>query len=75
MNAMLRRQPAGGPSGINTTWTQGWTAAGLAPRSPAETLRWRERLDDILARLGKRSRSGLLASIGAGGEFQSGKTR
>ncbi|MDB5603508.1 MAG: hypothetical protein JWP25_408 [Bradyrhizobium sp.] len=42
-----------GLSGINATWTQGWTAAGLAPRSPVEMLRWRERLDDILARLGK----------------------
>ena len=42
-----------GLSGINATWTQGWTAAGVAPRSPAEMLRWRERLDGILARLGK----------------------
>jgi chromosome segregation protein len=35
-------------------WKQSWSAAGLTPRSPAEMLRWRERLDNVLTRLGKR---------------------
>jgi uncharacterized protein YhaN len=39
---------------VNAAWTRSWAAAGLTPRSPAEMLRWRERLDDVLARLGKR---------------------
>lgn len=38
---------------VNAAWIQNWVAAGLTPRSPSEMLRWRERLDDILGRLGK----------------------
>lgn len=38
---------------VNAAWMHSWTAAGLTPRSPTEMLRWRERLEDILTRLGK----------------------
>lgn len=38
---------------VDAAWIQSWAAAGLTPRSPAEMMRWRERVDEILARLGK----------------------
>jgi uncharacterized protein YhaN len=48
---------------IKQNWTQAWATAGLAPRSPAEMQRWRDRFDDILQRLGKldAQRAGLAA--------------
>jgi len=39
---------------VDVAWKGAWAASGLTPRSPAEMLRWRERLDDIVTRLGKR---------------------
>jgi chromosome segregation protein len=36
---------------INSAWTQSWAPAGLVPRGAANMLRWRDRLDDIIARL------------------------
>ena len=52
-------------------WSQAWVAAGLTPRSPAEMQRWRDRLDDILQRLGKLDAqradiAALIASLDAG---------
>ncbi|HEY0331023.1 MAG TPA: AAA family ATPase [Rhodopseudomonas sp.] len=38
---------------LETGWRGAWAASGLAPRSPAEMLRWRERFDDIAKRLDK----------------------
>lgn len=38
---------------LDSAWQQIWLASGLHPRNPADMLRWRERLDDILARLDK----------------------
>lgn len=38
---------------VEQSWRQGWAAAGLTPRSPAEMQRWRDRFDDILQRLDK----------------------
>ncbi|MDE5464752.1 YhaN family protein [Bradyrhizobium sp. CSS354] len=38
---------------VTTAWTALWAPAGLAPRSPAEMLLWRGKVEDILARLGK----------------------
>lgn len=35
-------------------WRDVWSQAALVPRAPAAMLRWRERVDDILARLRKR---------------------
>ncbi|MGB3445639.1 MAG: AAA family ATPase, partial [Xanthobacteraceae bacterium] len=35
------------------SWTQAWATAGLSPRSPAEMQRWRDRVGDILQRLGR----------------------
>lgn len=48
---------------IEQNWKQAWSAAELAPRSPAEMQRWRDRVDDILQRLGKydAQRAGLAA--------------
>ncbi|NVN84939.1 MAG: AAA family ATPase [Rhodopseudomonas sp.] len=39
---------------VDIAWRNTWAASGLTPRGPAEMLRWRERFDDILARLGRR---------------------
>ena len=39
---------------FQTRWQQEWTASGLVPRSPADMLRWRDRIDEVLVRLGKR---------------------
>jgi uncharacterized protein YhaN len=41
-NAQARRAEA------NAAWMQSWAASGLSPRSPAEMLRWRARVDGIL---------------------------
>ncbi|ABE40851.1 conserved hypothetical protein [Rhodopseudomonas palustris BisB5] len=38
---------------IADRWAKAWAASGLQPRGPAEMLRWRERLDDVVARLDK----------------------
>jgi chromosome segregation protein len=40
-------------SEVDGAWKRNWAASGLTPRGPAEMLRWRERLDDILARVDK----------------------
>jgi hypothetical protein len=40
-------------SELNAAWIEKWAASGLVPRSPAEMLRWRERVEDILGRLSK----------------------
>ncbi|MCA6111593.1 YhaN family protein [Bradyrhizobium cenepequi] len=34
-------------------WRHAWAASGLVPRGPADMLRWRERLDDVLSKLRK----------------------
>ena len=39
---------------FHARWQQEWTASGLVPRNPADMLRWRDRIDEVLARLGKR---------------------
>jgi uncharacterized protein YhaN len=50
----------------DAAWMQSWAASGLAPRGPAEMLRWRARLDGILGRLekseGKKAEVGALAA-------------
>ncbi len=38
---------------VERDWARAWTPAGIAPRAPTEMQRWRDRLDDILQRLGK----------------------
>lgn len=52
---------------VERDWAQAWAPAGIAPRAPAEMQRWRDRLDDILQRLGKLAaqRAGL-AALSAG---------
>ena len=52
-------------------WSVEWTASNLVPRRPADMLRWRERLDDIFIRLGKRDTqtaeiTALMASLADG---------
>jgi uncharacterized protein YhaN len=56
-NAQARRAE------VNAAWTQSWAASGLSPRSPAEMLRWRARVDGVLNRLDKLE--GQKAGIGA----------
>ena len=48
---------------LQTRWRQEWTASGLVPRSPVDMLRWRDRIDEVLVRLGKRDTQN--AEIGA----------
>lgn len=36
---------------IDDAWKQAWSASGLRPLASADMLRWRERVDDIVARL------------------------
>jgi uncharacterized protein YhaN len=36
-----------------TAWRETWSAAGIAPRSPAEMQPWRGKVEDVLNRLGK----------------------
>lgn len=38
---------------VDRNWAQAWAATGVAPRGPSEMQRWRDRVDDILQRLGK----------------------
>jgi chromosome segregation protein len=38
---------------LDARWQQEWAASGLVPRSPADMLRWRDRLDEALTRFGK----------------------
>lgn len=52
---------------IEQNWMQAWATAGLTPRSPAEMQRWRDRVDDILQRLGKLdAQRGNIAALVAG---------
>ncbi|WP_152647661.1 YhaN family protein, partial [Rhodopseudomonas palustris] len=39
---------------VEIAWRHAWAASGMTPRSAPEMLRWRERFDEILARLGRR---------------------
>lgn len=54
--AKLERLRAG-LAQLEDAWAQLWAASGIAPREPAEMLRWRERIDSLLARLRKRDAS------------------
>ena len=36
-----------------TAWRSLWQSSGLVPRSPAEMLRWRERIDQLIGRIGR----------------------
>jgi uncharacterized protein YhaN len=37
----------------DAAWRGIWTASGIAPRSPAEMLRWRARVDELMARMAR----------------------
>lgn len=39
---------------VDAAWRQAWGASRLAPRSPVDMLRWRERIDELLTRLERR---------------------
>jgi uncharacterized protein YhaN len=56
---------------VDAAWRQSWGASGLAPRSPPEMIRWRERMDELLARVErldahKAERDALAASVEVG---------
>lgn len=38
---------------VTTVWTSRWAAAGLKPHSPAEMQLWRDKIENILNKLGK----------------------
>ncbi|MDB5655947.1 MAG: hypothetical protein JWQ94_3560 [Tardiphaga sp.] len=38
----------------DTAWRSLWQSSGIAPRSPAEMLRWRERVDALIGRVARR---------------------
>jgi uncharacterized protein YhaN len=60
---------------IEQNWTQAWAAAGITPRGPSEMQRWRDRVDDILQRLGKLDAQRVdLAALTAGLDAGKGAT-
>jgi chromosome segregation protein len=50
-----------GRTEADKAWRAIWASSGIAPRSPGEMLRWRERVDQLIARMAKldEQRSGL----------------
>ncbi|WP_047307802.1 YhaN family protein [Rhodopseudomonas palustris] len=42
-----------GLADINEGWRRAWAASGLQPSGAAEMLRWRDRLDELIAKLAK----------------------
>ncbi|WP_022720553.1 YhaN family protein [Rhodopseudomonas sp. B29] len=52
-----------GLADITERWTKAWAASELQPSGAAEMLRWRDRLDEIIARLAKcdQQRAGIAA--------------
>ncbi|MDB5500790.1 MAG: hypothetical protein JWR89_692, partial [Tardiphaga sp.] len=51
--ARVREALAGRRAEADVAWRGIWTASGVVPRSPAEMLRWRERVDQLVARMAR----------------------
>ncbi len=58
---------------LNEAWIREWAASSVVPRQPADMLRWRERLDEVLLRFGKlAAQKAEIEALAAG--LASGKT-